>query len=180
MKLRLTSAILGLSLFLLMPALARADALYTYNQSFSSAPDGPSTFGWSFDESSLLTSTATITTFLSASVTGALSSCTITSAVIANPATTFDVTTNFTGSGCPIESFEIGPGTPGITSLGTYGPFTGTTPPFTLVLTVTSTAATPESSSLVLFGLGLAGVGLLMRKRLAQQLRLNGGTPRTL
>jgi hypothetical protein len=159
MRLRLSTVILGLSLILLMPAVSRADDIYTFNANFpAGSPDGLSTFSWSFDVPSLLTTTMTITSLSSESVTGVLSDfgvCTISSAEITDPSTEFDVQTNFTGLGC-IPHITFMAATPTITHLGMYGSIN----PLTVSnsLTISPTTSTPEPSALILVGLGLVAL----------------------
>ena len=154
MRLRISTAILGLSLVLLMPALARADAVYTFDLTADSCSFFcPSTVDWSFDVPSILTSDTTIplSSLLSASVGGVLGSapydCSISSVEI-DP-TTGGITTYFAGAVCNadfgggIVSNQFPPGT----DFATAGTYTATFA--TLVI------STPEPSSLLLLGLGL-------------------------
>ena len=162
MRVRLADAILGLSLFLLMPALSGADALYTYSLNLpSSFPSiGPSTVNWTFDEPSILTSSTMIpsSSLLSASVEGVLSSdgCSISSVTILSPTTTGGVSTSFTGCQTP-GLLTIFPA-----AIASYGTFTSAD----TTLEITSTS---EPSSLVFLGLGLVALLGAARFRPHQQ-----------
>jgi hypothetical protein len=167
MRLRLWAVILGLSLCLLMPALARADAVYTYSLSVpaSCAPEYPticpSTVDWSFEVPSILPSDTTIpaSSLLSESVGGEFGSqgCMITSVEII-PTAPVDINTFFTGADCANPEFSS-PAFPAGTEFNSYTTYTA-------VESTLEITNTPEPSSLTLYGLGLVAlfVGVKLRR----------------
>ncbi len=145
---KLAKVVLGLTLFLLLPAYSHADALYTYSLNLpSSFPSlGPSTVNWTLDEPSILTGNLTvpISSLQSESLGGVLASngCSISSVAIFSPTTAGAITTFFSGCGTPgLLTIFSGP----ITTLGTF-----TATDATLGIT-----STPEPGSSALLGLGL-------------------------
>lgn len=162
MRLKLSGAILGFSVFLLMPIHARADAVYAF--------DSNRGLTWTFDVPSILTSETTIpSSLLSTQTVGgifAIDGCSITDIVVqpfAEPVSPLEGPFGFllTGLNCSGE-----PGLGGFDALSET-PFLdfGTYP-----LTSNGTleiVSTPESGSLILLALGLALlVGATGRKAL--------------
>ena len=159
---KLAKVVLGLTLFLLLPALSRADALYTYSLNLpSSFPSlGPSTVSWTLDEASILTSNITIpaSALQSDSVGGVLASngCSISSVAIFSPTTAGAITTFFSGCGTPgLLTIFSGP-------ITTNGAFTATD----ATLGITST---PEPGNFALLGLGLLALIGFAKLRPRQQ-----------
>lgn len=133
---------------------AKADAIYTFN---NTTFDG---FSWSFEVPSILTTTTTITSFLSTNVDPAgklaFEGCTnIDSVTITDPQSTGLITTHFSGSGSCSNSIDLGD----ITTFGTFGTET-------IFLTIAPTSA-PEPSSLLLLAGGLISFVGLRRKKIA-------------
>jgi MYXO-CTERM domain-containing protein len=174
MKLKASLIVLGL-LFLLPTAARANEVVYTFTASIKGSFTGvvPSTFSWSFEVPSLLTSTTKIeaASLLSFSVTGVLASrgCGIKNVIIIDPQFTYGIQTDFT-NGCgglvfadPAEE---------ITGFGTYGfynPASGNTNTLTVcevgVPCSSTSTPTPEPSSFLLLGSGLLGLGPLLRRR---------------
>jgi hypothetical protein len=159
---KLVKVVLGLTLFLLLPTLSRADALYTYSLNLpSSFPSlGPSSVNWTLDEPSILTSSITIpaSSLRTDSVGGVLASngCSISSVAIFSPTTAGAITTFFSGCSTPgLLTIFSGP-------ITTFGAFTATD----ATLGITST---PEPGNLVLLGLGLLALIGVARLRPRQQ-----------
>lgn len=149
MRPQVGSAILAVILFLLVPALARADSTYTFDGSTVPLTVIPSTYSWSFDVSSILTTTTTITSLLSESTTGVLNTdgCTIASVEVISPSTSLELATSF--SGCPLTTITLVFGLP-FAQVGTL-----TDNSDTLTISSATLTSTPEPSSLVLLGFGL-------------------------
>lgn len=163
MKLR--GLVLGLALFFLLPAISHADVVYTFEASLAAGANSPSTFTWSFEVPSLLTTSTGITPVLSQSVTGVMASdgCVISLVAIIDPASEYDVQTNFQ-FGCPFSSVIYTTATP-ISGPGTYGfvdPLGDSN-----FLTVSETGETLEPSSLLLLGTGLLGLAFIRRAALS-------------
>jgi hypothetical protein len=156
MKYSQLCAAVGLSLFLLAAAPSKGNVVYTWSGEISGGGFSPTAYSWSFDAGpSLLTTTTTISSFLTTSISGdpKAEACTISSAQIKNPAVTLDVQTNF--SGCSLLFTENGPtDTQAPVPLTAPGTYHLEGQDVTLVI-----SQTPEASSLALFGLGLAFLG---------------------
>jgi hypothetical protein len=145
---RLVSPVWGLCLFLLVPAVSRADALYTYSLDLPGSPNSAaSTVNWALDEPSILTSSTTIpaSSLLSESVGGALHSdgCSISSVSIFNETIAGQITTFF--SGCSTAGLL----TPFSGPIASFGSFTATD------ATLEITSRVSEPGSFVFLGLGL-------------------------
>ncbi len=154
MRLRLSIAINVMILLLMVPAIGRADAIYTFSGSTVPSTYIPSADTWSADVSSILTTTTTISSFLSKSTTGVLGSdgCTITSVEVINPSIALELATTF-NSGCPLTTFTLVLGLPD-TQFGTLTDGNDT-------LTIAPAASTPEPSSVLLLGVGILALGML-------------------
>jgi len=147
MRIRLGICLLAACLFL--PTMARADEfLYSY----TSSSDG---FSWSFEVPSLITSSVTITSFLSSSVNptggfGSFGCDTITSVQLLQPEIAGDNALVTSSSAC---AGEIAQFTPAIDTIGSFTPtgIVGT-------LTIKEVSTTPEPSSLLLLAPGFLGV----------------------
>jgi len=154
MRLRLSIAINVMILLLMVPAISRADAVYTFSGSTVPSAYLPSTDAWSADVSSTLTTTTTITAFLSESTTGVLGTdgCTIASVEIINPSSALELATTFNSS-CPLTTFTLVLGLPD-THFGTLTDGNDT-------LTIAPAASTPEPSSVLLLGIVMLFLGIL-------------------